>query len=1397
MPNPQPPRPGLDQFRRAGDDWQEAKLDDLTNTFGTHTVKGDPHRTPKGRLKYEPIDLATDALVPGVGSGMFIVEAQYEIGPSFEKALGIESYRTIYNLDYAALRPDIIQVLPPGHSHESVTPSGEVLPVDDQRLQLRIIDIKLSSEPSVSYLAEIAYYTMALAGWLIDKRLNEHYVVIPNGAIWPGSYEDSKLLLKYHEITSHGGTPTYDELFKALQEDLEPVPFEVLAFRLRRFLQHDLPKVLNPSVSWQDLEWHVDNRCKGCENLGYDWGTPLSTPHRDHCIPTAIEQSHLSRVAFMSRGARRALESQLVKTVTALAACSPSDPAFDVHHVLKATRTVISSRADSLETGISRIAPESGSSAMMPKWADLKIYLSADYDIGSAITVAFGVRAFWKESLPINPEGIIAEGPTRNKKWKGAVFTVEGRQVSLEQREFLNFLDYIHTILKEVDESTKRGVSVQFYIWDSLQFDHLARVMGRHLHAVLTNATLSYLAWLFPPEGVLADPDSVIRKSPLTIVRDVVRSVLSAAIPHYYSLLNIARIYQPEGLPPSESRFSIHPLFEDPLSDQIPSERAHEIWFRSGNPHWSAQLGILCETVKKRLVALDAVVSRLREDLKNTLKQSAPNINLELPARQNRVSADGQLWYAFAKLNAALEQMEVQQIWAMPPHEREARFNSAHLVKRLLGTEEADALTRFSLTGKAGRYVYQMSNESREVKFREHDFNCAVSPKHCPDFLSRSLKYITRDTPLEPLSPWHVTMDEVMGVTIAGIDRERCQIVLDVNRKWADTVSALEEQGLIEWGDDLMLDPTATDFFTKKLLAALQAIGNPTAARAPNALVLRATGRMRGRGARVTMHTPPADLLWGAHAMHETRVSRTLGPVRTALVACGINLNNTQWSAWEEALTRRLHLIWGPPGTGKSRTARAIVLGAAVEAYQQNRPIRILICTSTYKAMDNVLLEVDEGIRKLLPATADLKVQRLRSKYQPVPDFEPTILGRLDAELNKEKPSSQITELRVRLKEGVGITVIGSTPEQVHNLLVMSHDAAQQEFFDLILIDEASQMDVAHSILPLCSLASGGSVILTGDILQLPPIHKAEAPVDLEGMVGSIYTFCKDKTLHGVPDQMLDVNYRSNSTLVEFSHAAGYEGDLKSHSPDLRMHLLKPVPTSRPSNWPPSLYWTPEWAELLNPNRPAVSFVYSEGLSSQWNKFEADAVASLIVLLYGRLSNQLLNEADAITGTNKPESETPYTAAQFWDKAVGVVTPHRAQQGLIISRLQSIFSQSGQTTPKMIRDAVDTVERFQGQQRDVVIASFSLGDPDAISTEDEFLMSLHRFNVMASRARAKLIVFVTQEVIDHLSDDLKTLRASRLIKYYTESFCRNKREMKLGWQSGDEATITGGLFKYR
>lgn len=75
-------------------------------------------------------------------------------------------------------------------------------------------------------------------------------------------------------------------------------------------------------------------------------------------------------------------------------------------------------------------------------------------------------------------------------------------------------------------------------------------------------------------------------------------------------------------------------------------------------------------------------------------------------------------------------------------------------------------------------------------------------------------------------------------------------------------------------------------------------------------------------------------------------------------------------------------------------------------------------------------------------------------------------------------------------------------------------------------------------------------------------------------------------------------------------------------------------------------------------------------------------------------------------------------------------------------------------------------------------------------------MSLNRFNVMASRARAKLIVLVSHEVVDHLANEIEVLRESRLLKVFVESFCNQGRPATLSYLRGGQLQPIPGLLRW-
>ena len=788
--------------------------------------------------------------------------------------------------------------------------------------------------------------------------------------------------------------------------------------------QDELPAVLGQP--WNQLPWHVDNRCIGCEYLGYPW--PGSTPDPGHCWPMATALDHLSRVAFVSRGARGVLEDHQIGNVAALAGTQPTNVAYDAHHVLRATRTVVSGRAQSLTTGQAHLPPQIGTSAVMPAWADLRIYLTADFDIGSGITTAFGFQAVWAVSQSRAGSG------QHYHRFGTQVFPVDQRSLQVEERELGNLLNAIDRAMQWAQRQIANA-TVQVYVWDSVTYDHLVRVIGRHLASFMQNRALRRLAWLFPPDALVANPDLSDRMSPVTVVRDVIRAVVAAPVPHYYSLLNVAREYHSQHTQAPYNQFQVAALFEDPLSDQIPSERAHEIWSRAGGSRpWNQQLQQLERTVRVRVSAVESVAQRLGDDLQGQLNRTAPRItDLRPPRLPNRMADDARLWFVFTRLNVALEELEVQKIHAMPPHEREARFKSARLVARLTAAQAAPVLAQFGLqpapTSTRLRACWQVDGGSREG---EGDFSFALTPVTRAGFLGEKLRRVAGQIqlPLQGNQNEWTTMRWVTQVTVRAIDRDHCRIVLDFRPSWWPVLGVLEANQAVDLSQDVMMDPVHVDFLVRKVEATLNAIGNPPVAIA-NALpaVQRATGRTRRptRG----QPSPAGEIYWDAAQLYQATVQRVLPPVRQLLQQNGHGLNPSQWLAWEESLGHRLRLIWGPPGTGKSRTMRTIVLGALHEASQQGRPLRILVTGPTYESIDNVLLDVHGVLAGSTPlGLPSVHVTRLRSSTRPVDPRTPQGI-----DVAASDSDARFGQLQGRLLQNQGLTVVAATSHQTHKLL--------------------------------------------------------------------------------------------------------------------------------------------------------------------------------------------------------------------------------------------------------------------------------------------------------------------------------------------------------------------------
>ena len=1448
MPETQKARAGVGMAGQLGYDWQEEKVGELVDVFGAGSVlqkKGGP----KNRAQPQDLLILINA---GLQPYQFIVEAKYSSDTeSFRRGMGLVSMSDENGeaLDLRYNHADLIQVLParsaalPDEKSEyglEVHPDGSLSHLDenDNRLRLRVIDIKLAAEPGAHYFAEVVYYALTLAGWLHENNLTDQLVVVAASAVWPGSYEASAVMLARHELNRRGIPVSLANLVTALEEDLELAPFDTFVARLRRFFVDVLPEVL--TTPWQQLPWHVDYNCSGCEFMGYPW--PMQDGSVDYnplwCWPEAARTGHVSQVVGLSRGNRQQLGTP---TVIQLAQFQPDNELFRRTPSLRAQRERFPGRAESLLTNTATILPNSGSDALMPRWPDLHVYLFLDYDLASAITVTFGIRAFWLE-----PYSVVNADNRRQKRWNEKegdteIFVVDTRNLDRERTEFLNFLRALRSILDEVrrfdtddiaagrrtdpakpDGLPKRS-TYQIFLWDEAQRRHLQRVAGRHLAAILADQKLRDLAWLFPPPELLSNHEEASVRSPFTLVGRVVQNTIAVNLPHHYTLAGVAQQYhRPEYTPPA-----VFTLYQDPLSDLIPAERIHELWTRVRG-RWQRVLDGIQQATRNKLLSLGAIVDRLEKDLKDGLlptRLAAPMLEDRVPRSLTGVPPFSLLLYEFTRLNAALQDLQAYAVRAMPTYEREARFKSAYLPLRLEGADRAIALTRLSATaGKAlpagpGLWVYTLGEDSRDLNVRPGDIGFALAPRNRPDFLVQSPFYFCQpDYRVEWKGPMANTIADsgLTSVSIEAIDRRYGIIALrpddttyltrvdDPEKGKARIPYTIEEAGLVDLSSEVMLDPVEKDYLVSKVELTLKGIGYPELAQVhDNAIIRIALGLSPATPpSNYDQPSPAAHFLWDGSALAASTLSRNLHAARPLLEATlqvqGRNLNNWQWSAWTAALSTRSSLIWGPPGTGKSQTLRALIVGALLDAHQRGLPLRVLISAHGYAAIDNILNYLPALLADVMP-NVPVDLVRLQGRTKDVPTNLPAGIQPM-IPLTTQAPVG-VQQLQAQLNTPTGLTVVGSIPHQIHNLSIATKnktaptrdkraELTQRRWFDLIIIDEASQMDVASATLVISKATEDGAYVLAGDDLQLPPIHQADAPKHLEQHVGSIFEYTRH--VQQVNPLPLNINYRSNATLVDFIRTAGYDTHLRAFSPNLRLNLPT-LPNTLPTNWPNQLIWSSNWRQLLDPDFPATAFVYDNDTAGQVNDFEADAIAAMVWHLRGQLRRQLLHELNP-DGTEKAVTDEVYdTYAEFWEKAIGIVTPHRAQMSRIVTRLQQLFPLDD---PEKIRAAVDTVERFQGQERDVVFASFGVGDPDLIRSEDEFLYNLRRFNVLASRARAKLILLASQSLIDHLSNDAQVLEESRLLKRFVESYCLPMGPLTLSYQTMDDTVDRSG-YLYR
>ena len=431
-------------------------------------------------------------------------------------------------------------------------------------------------------------------------------------------------------------------------------------------------------------------------------------------------------------------------------------------------------------------------------------------------------------------------------------------------------------------------------------------------------------------------------------------------------------------------------------------------------------------------------------------------------------------------------------------------------------------------------------------------------------------------------------------------------------------------------------------------------------------------------------------------------------------------LNPTQERAVNEVLwAKDVAIVHGPPGTGKTTTL--------VEAINETlmRESQVLVCAQSNMAVDWISEKlVDRGINVLRignPTRVNDKMLGFtyERRFEGHPDYPQLWAIRKairEFRKNRKKGSenyhqkmerlrSRATEIEIRINS----ELFGEARVIACTLVGSAHHLLDGMKFGTLFIDEAAQALEAACWIPM---RRASRVILAGDHCQLPP-----TVMSIAALRAGLGKTLMERIAQNKPEvvTLLKIQYRMNEEIMRFSSDWFYGGKVES-APQIKYRSV--LDYDQPITWIDT-----------SDKEPSDTIEENEGLNFK-EQFIGES--------FGRI--------------NKAEAElTLLTLAEYFTKIgkqrvlndsidVGIISPYRAQ----VLYLKKLIKKYDFFKPYRRLISVNTVDGFQGQERDVVLISL-------VRSNDEgqigFLRDLRRMNVAMTRARMKLIILGNKDTM--------------------------------------------------
>lgn len=453
-------------------------------------------------------------------------------------------------------------------------------------------------------------------------------------------------------------------------------------------------------------------------------------------------------------------------------------------------------------------------------------------------------------------------------------------------------------------------------------------------------------------------------------------------------------------------------------------------------------------------------------------------------------------------------------------------------------------------------------------------------------------------------------------------------------------------------------------------------------------------------------------------------------------------LNSSQQEALKKVVeSRDVAFIHGPPGTGKTTTL--------VQAIKQiiGEEKQVLVCAPSNAAVDLLVDKLSEqGLKALrighparvteqsLSKTLDYRIsahpnyKELRNLRKQMEQIRSTAFKfkRKFGYHEKEQRRSLLQQVKLLkadadMLEFYIINDLLQTMEAICCTLVgASHPVLRGKKFKTVFIDEAGQALEPATWIPLLK---SERVIFAGDHQQLPPTIKS-LDAARRGLSKTLF----EKGIEQQPHQvsMLQVQYRMNEKIMSFSSRYFYEDKLIAHE-SVRSHVLRP--------------------DLL-----PVEFIDTAGCG-----FHEKQDPETLSRFNHEEAQLLMHQVEALV-------EEIGTSAWLDERiSMGIITPYSAQ----VDQLHKLAEASPVLEPLSRLITINTVDAFQGQERDVIVIGFVRSNEKG---EVGFLSDIRRTNVAMTRARKRLIMIGDSATLSSHPFYMKVLDYVQQEGFYKSAF---------------------------